>query len=233
VTYLGGSLAGMTADRNLWNDRADQAYGRSRDWGNGLSWESEFNTSQANLATMTTNYNNMVAERDAWITNYNNMLASRDYWQHTVAHNDPNVWDNRYNSGYNAGTAAILNGLNSPDDWYSGQITFNTSNQGMNLLYTIPKTGHWMVSVTLEFGGYCDHSAGGQDLIIGGSAGVSYNRNFDAMEGSSGTVQYNYTTHGTYGAGGQILVQASQWAMHGNYIATCWVHFCPTAQYWD
>ena len=33
-------------------------------------------------------------------TNLTNMTASRDYWQHTVAHDDPNVWDNRYNAGY-------------------------------------------------------------------------------------------------------------------------------------
>jgi len=34
------------------------------------------------------------------------MTASRDYWQHTVAHNNPNVWDDRYNAGYAAGDAA-------------------------------------------------------------------------------------------------------------------------------
>jgi hypothetical protein len=99
VTYLGGSLAGMTADRNLWKNRADQAWGRSRSWSGGLSWESEYNTSQAALASMT-------ADRDAWINNYNQAIASRDYWQHTVAHNDANVWDNRYNAGYSAGNSA-------------------------------------------------------------------------------------------------------------------------------
>lgn len=39
-------------------------------------------------------------------TNLTNMTASRDYWQHTVAHNDPNVWTNQYNAGYAAGDAA-------------------------------------------------------------------------------------------------------------------------------
>lgn len=53
-------------------------------------------------------------QQDAWITNYNNAIASRDYWQHTVAHNDASVWDNRYNAGYSAGnTAGYNNGYNA------------------------------------------------------------------------------------------------------------------------
>lgn len=58
------------------------------------------------LASWVAAYNDMVAQRDAWIANYNAMLASRDYWQHTVAHNDPDVWNTRYNAGYSAGDAA-------------------------------------------------------------------------------------------------------------------------------
>ena len=78
MTYLGGSVAALAADRNTWNARANQAWGTSRVWNSGSSFE----------------------------TDLANMTASRDYWQHTVAHNDPNVWTNRYNEGHAAGYAA-------------------------------------------------------------------------------------------------------------------------------
>ena len=98
MTYLGGSLAAMTADRNLWKGRADSSWGATRVWNSGASWEANYNTSQAALASMT-------AERDSWYTNYNNAIASRDYWQHTVAHNDADVWNTRYAAGDAAGYA--------------------------------------------------------------------------------------------------------------------------------
>ena len=50
---------------------------------------------------------------DAMLTNYNNsqaaltaMTADRDYWKTTVAHDDPNVWNTRYNAGYSAGAGS-------------------------------------------------------------------------------------------------------------------------------
>lgn len=148
MTYLGGSLAGMTADRNLWKSRADQAWGRNRIWNNGPSWESEFNTSQTNLTNMTNAYNAMVAERDAWIVNYNNAIASRDYWQHTVAHNDANVWDNRYNAGHSAGYAAGA-GSKSTSAVGAG-FSGSSNNQDMAGL-TAPRTGLAHVSAVAIF----------------------------------------------------------------------------------
>jgi hypothetical protein len=68
-----------------WITRAGQAWGPNDVWNNGASWESMYGTSQTDLT---------------------NMTGSRDYWQHTVAHNDAAVWDNRYNAGYSAGDAA-------------------------------------------------------------------------------------------------------------------------------
>jgi hypothetical protein len=75
---VGGYLA-------TWISRAGQAWGPNDVWNNGASWESMYGTSQTDLS---------------------NMTGSRDYWQHTVAHNDAGVWDNRYNAGYSAGNSA-------------------------------------------------------------------------------------------------------------------------------
>jgi hypothetical protein len=60
MTYLGGSAATLIADRNLWNTRADQAWGTSRDWSIGSSFE-------ADLGIMTTDRNTWHTRADqAW-----------------------------------------------------------------------------------------------------------------------------------------------------------------------
>lgn len=41
MTYLGGSVSKLVIDRNTWHSRADQAWGTSRVWGSGSSFEQD------------------------------------------------------------------------------------------------------------------------------------------------------------------------------------------------
>lgn len=76
MSWLGASLAWAWSQVNLWHGRADNAWGTSRVWNSGTSWESAYNSevtlynnSQASLATMTT-------DRNTWQANANTAYVS-------------------------------------------------------------------------------------------------------------------------------------------------------------
>jgi hypothetical protein len=72
-------LGTMTTTANTWHSRADQAWGGSRVWSSGQSFEVDRNAAY---------------DSGTWGTG--------NLWS-TDAHNDPNVWTNRYNAGVAAG----------------------------------------------------------------------------------------------------------------------------------
>jgi hypothetical protein len=101
-------------------------------------------------------------------------------------------------------------------------------------MLTLPKSGHWMVAVTLEFTGYCDQRNGYQWFRVGG--GISYERQFGCYDrhpdsGGNMTVHYSGVWHGTYGAGTTIQIHAENWGFQGNYTAYCQAQFAPSAAY--
>lgn len=93
MTYLGGSAAALAADRNTWMSRAHTAWGPSRSWGVGTSWEGLYNQSQTDLA-------NMTASRNAWQTNANNA------WGPSRVYGSGESWEAAYNRVLPAGSAA-------------------------------------------------------------------------------------------------------------------------------
>jgi len=60
MTYLAGSVSSLVTDRNTWHSRADSAWGTTRIWSSGSSFETD-------LANMTTDRNNWQANANsAW-----------------------------------------------------------------------------------------------------------------------------------------------------------------------
>jgi hypothetical protein len=128
---VSASLTAMTTDRNTWTTRANQAWGPSRVWNSGSSYETLYNDMSSQKSTWESRanqawgpnrvwnngsswealYNDMVVQRDAWITNYNNMVANRDYWMGQAnyywgpsrAHGSGSTWEQLYNASYCGG----------------------------------------------------------------------------------------------------------------------------------
>ena len=203
----------MVADRNLWRTRANQAWGTNQTWGVAPSY-------QTDLTAMTTDRNTWQTRAGQaydtgtwgsgtlWSTHYTNTNASltamtndRNYWQHTVAHNDTNVWNTRYSTGY-------TDGANSK----------GTSSNAMPLSATGGLPG-WP-STTGDLGGglYCQRAglahASARMVSTGDDAALHiYKNNVLAIQGESanGGQNTSFAVHGTFSCaqGDYISVRAS------------------------
>jgi hypothetical protein len=96
VGFLGGSVAYLWGQVTLWSGRADNAWGSTRQYNKGPSFET-------NYTQQVVAYNDMVAQRDFWTVNAGQAYDGGSWgvgnlWS-TDAHNDPNVWTNRFNAG--------------------------------------------------------------------------------------------------------------------------------------
>ena len=147
-----------------------------------------------------------------WKAMYDAMLADRNYWKTTVAHDDPDVWTNRYNAGYSAGDAAgYTRGYNA------GAASKTTSAVGAGLAGTgglpqFPSTSGDLGSVSAPRTGLAHVSA------ISGSNGDDsalhiFRNGVLALQGNSGNGGLNtmFAVQGNLNvnAGDTISVRAS------------------------
>ncbi len=118
MTYLAASAGALVVDRNTWHTRADTAYGVSRVWSSGSSFETDLGT----------------------------MTSDRNYWKTTVAHDDPDVWTNRYNAGVSAANAALpaayqLAAAVNSNSYTTAETTLRT--------ITVNRTGYWWAACSV------------------------------------------------------------------------------------
>jgi len=152
MTYLASSAGAIITDRNTWRTNANTAYD-SGVWGSGTHWQSRWSTTNTDLTNMTTD---------------------RNYWKTTVAHDDPNVWTNRYNAGYSQATT-------DKQPAPLTRLTVGLGNLGLTGTFqqvgtvTLTRTGNWHISWVNSLGdggniadwAYCElqnFSAGGTVL---------------------------------------------------------------------
>ena len=142
MTYLAGSVTSLVNDRNnwqnssnTWQSRANQAWGSSRVWSSGNSFETD-------LANMTN-------DRNTWQANANNVYGpSRVY-------GSGSSFETLYNnevSAYNA----LVNGLNNPEGLQSQGFPFNHGGGGSDAFignFTVGRTGHFLFAVVADFSG--------------------------------------------------------------------------------
>lgn len=165
MTYLGGSVAYLWSQINLWTGRANAAWGSSGSWNSGASWQQNYtdevaayNSLLATYNNLVTSYNAMVADRNAWQSRANQaydggVWGSGNLWS-ADAHNDPGVWTNRYNQGYADGGAAKTTSSQSTTAW-SGQTATNWGWVSMGCSLSVPLSGAALVVVRghLDAGG--------------------------------------------------------------------------------
>jgi len=96
MTYLGASVAALATDRNTWQSRANQAWGASRVWNSGSSFETDSQTWQgrANNAWGTSRVWN---SGSSFETDLANMTTDRNNWQASS-----NTWQSRANQAWGA-----------------------------------------------------------------------------------------------------------------------------------
>jgi len=126
VTYLASASQYLAT----WINRANQAWGGSRQWNIGPSFEAD--------ATMWHGRADQAYDGGAW--------GSGNLWS-ADAHNDPNVWTNRYNEGYAAGVASRPSTSAQSTTAWAGQSAQNWGWVGMGCQLTVPFTGVVLATV--------------------------------------------------------------------------------------
>ena len=235
MTYMGGSVSALVTDRNTWQARANAAWGRSGTWNSGDSWQTELTA--------------MTASRDAWQAAYNTKVAEltamtndRNYWQHTVAHNDPNVWTNQYNAGHTAGHAAgyaaAVAAVGVGAEHYTS-INPNGTPPGYGGPYeqgriTLPgpgTAGEFMVAFRLHLTGQWEESGGNALLhILVQGPSISHDRTLTSgFAGTSGNINVvsgdGQIWHITATGGQQVIFYLDSWQCdQTNYNAVLAAH---------
>jgi len=229
MTYLAGSVQSLVADRNTWHSRADSAWGATRVWSNGTSFEAQAWTGGA--------YGNGQLWSDA-------------------AHNDPNVWTNRYNTGYSDGNAAgYTAGYNQATIdkqppasvvylQASGGITGSSNQYNFAAQLQPDRAGYWVAlgfmrgapeftGVQLRVNGAIVAATDTPGWQGGFSAGAS-----QPPGGAFGSVNSGQPKAGCYWAGllatsDVVSVYGKESKNSGNQGTTCWVmlYFVPVQGY--
>lgn len=138
MTYLASSAGALITDRNAWHTRADQAWGSSRVWNSGTSFESA-------LATMT-------ADRNAWQTNANNA------WGLSRVYGSGESWEAAYNRVLPPTGDVFANGTCSINpltgSFQSVAVTESSDAGGLvtvsGVTITISKTGNYVFAAMLN-----------------------------------------------------------------------------------
>jgi hypothetical protein len=249
---VSASLAAMTTDRNTWQGRANNAWGPTRVWNSGSSYETLYNDMSSQKSTWESRanqawgpnrvwnngsswealYNDMVVQRDAWITNYNNMTANRDYWQGQAnyywgpsrVHGSGSTWENLY--------SGLLGSLNNPDGHIQAIVNTSWSTENSTTpvtTLTIPKAGHW------AFGAYAEMTA---NLNSHGSImRIAVSGILNEMKQGNGQNNTNqmkfgagFYGHAACSAGQQLNLYASNdWIISGTLTGLIYAHFVPSS----
>ena len=134
-------------NQQLWSETATE-------W--NAMWVTEWNAAR-DPQGFSYSYPGQAANAVYWSQSANYWKGQHDYWKTTVAHDDPSVWDNRYNAGYTAGDTAGRAAVSPPsnvDDathYLETTISGSWSNidgyPGVTWSLTLPVTGHWQISI--------------------------------------------------------------------------------------
>ena len=241
MTNLSSSLAAMVTDRNNWRTNAHTAYD-SGIWGTGTHWHARYDTLNGQYASMT-------ADRNAWRTNANAAYDSGTWGTGNLwsadAHNDPNVWTNRYNAGVAAGDAAgraavMPAGSGGSPVLYSVSGTFTTNGQSMSV--TLDRTGFWVITVTPTSGSatLATQTSGGVPQFNysltwpgSGTGTVSISQAVNSSN-TSGTARYAFglpAVAGVLGAGAVTFTIGGLFAMTFSAALQLIAYFVPTPSY--
>jgi hypothetical protein len=222
----------------LWVNRANTAWGSSRQYNIGNSFETD-------LATMTTDRNNWQSSSTTWQGRANSA------WGDTRTWNSGASFETNRNAAYDSGTWGVgnlwstdytnlLNGLNNPEGLQQQGFPISHNSGGSESFYgtfSFGRTGHFFVSVLLPtHGPNITQGNSSSTLRLAGSAGITLNQNFNVGT-NSGSTSRDWL-HGSVwdvntSAGATIDIYFNSFVCGNPTTGTCTVyaHFVPNATY--
>src|SRR5438132_5426831 len=166
MTNLGSSLAAIVTDRNTWQTRANNAWGSTRVWNSGTSFESAYNSEVTLYNNEVTSYNNMVTDRDTWQSRANNAWGSSRVW------NSGESWEAAYNRVLPpASTQSFVAPISSVSQASGATTTLSVGTASENGVsatnntssVTIPKAGDYEINL---FCGWTNSGGNSGDTVV-------------------------------------------------------------------
>jgi len=220
MTYLGGSAAALAADRNTWQGRANNAWGTSRVWNSGSSFETD-------LATMTTDRNNWQASSTTWQGRANNAWGASRVW------NSGESWEAAYTRVLPPSAPVVLHVSFSgalPGDREQAALQVNRTGYWAtfaNINFSAPP-GQIDVQLKMTYNGDANHATPGNGtqgvaglvrVPTSAASQAGWSSGYDASGGYALVTNGNWVTFRTN--------STSNTAANGDF----WAVFIPTATY--
>jgi hypothetical protein len=149
VTYLASSAGALIVDRNTWHGHADQAWGTSRVWNSGSSFETD-------LANMTT-------DRNTWHSRADSAWGSSRVWSSGES------WEAAYNRVLPPASQVLLAGgpWGNSTDTGVGYITLGS--------LSLDRSGYWTVWFDANANTFAGNARNYWRVYVGGSLVVDRN----------------------------------------------------------
>ena len=216
MSFLGGSVAFLWGLVNTWTGRANNAWGSSRVWNSGASWESAYNSE-------VTAYNGMVADRNTWQANANGA------WGASGVYGSGESWQAAYNRVLPPAGVVHLS-ASSPvsggsDGWTGNLVDIATDRDGQWLVIAHALAGGVAAGARIANGSGTIISGTGADPFQDGTNGYFWHLD------TSGAVNSNPAAVGLWrgfaSAGTHFYAQAATSTPGGG---TLWLdlYFIPT-----
>jgi hypothetical protein len=224
MTFLASSAAALVGQANTWQSRANQAWGSSRVWNSGSSFETDLSS--------------MTSDRNTWQSRANNAWGPSRVW------NSGSSFETLYNS---AGAAPRSLSYGTATGLAGSTLSGLTSNGGLTFFdgsgrVSIPKTGYYQISA---YGRWSAQNAGqsvsltmshlnsgGTDIGWAGLAGTT-SASSVANNGNNGDgSHFDQGVHvlGFFNAGELVrLTEGHSWGVVSSF--TLVVTFIPTPSY--
>jgi hypothetical protein len=199
MTYLLSSAGALITDRNTWHTRSDQAWGSSRVWNSGSSFETD---SANNAASSTT-----------WQGRANNAWGTSRVW------NSGESWEQAYTRVLPPAVAVVRTNTNAG-------VSGSTSGTLCSL--TTDRAGYWMCSFKGAWSGNASDGPVTTTLTLAGVGAVDAQTGDAAGSGnSSWPMSLTDVTPRNVGSGATVTVTYS--LAGGTLSGTLYAVFVPTA----
>lgn len=143
MTYLGASAAALATDRNTWQSRANQAWGASRVWNSGTSWESQAAANDAARAT--------------WQGRADQAWGASRVWSSGES------WEQAYNRVLPPAAPITLSAAGGP----------NTGASGTMCSITVNRAGYWYFSFAGSWTGNSSDGPNSVTIVGHGGSGTA------------------------------------------------------------
>lgn len=217
MTYLAGSVQSLVTDRNTWHSRSDQAWGASRVWNSGSSFETD-------SATWHSRSDSAWGPSRVWNSGVSFETNANNAWGPSRAYGSGNSFETNFNN--------LQAGLNSPDGEATVPVTYATlpaSGTTAVTTLTFARTGHFVIGAYVDGQVNLNSFGATVTVTLGGVATGSKVTN-GWTNTSTGTFHAGFVQHVDVAAGQTLTISiTTAFIVGGNASGLIYAHFVPTA----